>query len=116
MKPNKLALALQQIRTDLAAAETEVATGSHLEKAAVAAHKLAKTDLKRARKASKRTKQLAKSAKAASRKASKNAAKLKAGLKKLETKASSGAKEPKAGKKTGKRPQAKREALPAAKD
>ena len=92
MKPNKLALALQQIRTDLAAAETEVSTASHLEKAALAAHKQAKTDLKSARKASK------------------NAAKLKAGLKKLETKAS-GAKSPKPDKKGSKRPQAKRETL-----
>ena len=114
MKPNKLALALQQIRTDLAAAETEVSTASHLEKAALAAHKQAKADLKSARKAAKRTKQLAKAAKAAARKASKNAAKLKAGLKKLETKAS-GAKSPKPDKKGSKRPQAKRETLQTAK-
>ncbi|MEI6358035.1 MAG: hypothetical protein WCP53_13195 [Verrucomicrobiota bacterium] len=116
MKPNKLALALQQIRTDLATAMTDAGTASHLEKAALVAHRQAKADLKSARKTSKRTKQLAKVAKAAARKASKAAAKLKVALKTLKGKASSGAKEPKAVKKKGKRPQAKREALPAAKD
>ena len=115
MKLNKIALALQQVRTDLTAAVTDASTASHLEKAALVAHRQAKADLKSARKTSKRTKQLAKVAKAAARKASKDAAKLKVALKKLEGKASSGAKEPKAVKKKGKRPQAKREALLAAK-
>jgi len=116
MKPNKLALALQQMLTDHTAAVMDAGTASHLAKAALAAHRQAKADLKSARKTSKRTKQLAKVAKAAARKASKAAAKLKVALKTLKGKASSGAKEPKAVKKKGKRPQAKREALLAAKD